>query len=69
MSFLEVENTKYIFFECYKIIENIQSVGSWYCLCHEYSECQEIKIFIKMKGDTTVYITFKTHLICGNLMK
>ena len=47
MSFLEVENTKYIFFECYKIIENIQSVGSWYCMCHEYLGCQEIKNFIK----------------------
>ena len=47
MSFLEEENTKCIFFECYKIIENIQSVGSWYCMCHEYLGCQEIKNFIK----------------------
>ena len=47
MSFLEVEYAKKLSFECYKIIVNIQSVGSWYCMCHEYLGCQEIKTFIK----------------------
>ena len=33
MSFLELEHWKNIFFECYKIIENIQSVG-WLVVIH-----------------------------------
>ena len=47
MSAQEVEYVKAIFFECYNIIENIQSIGSWFCICHQYSGCQVIKDFIK----------------------
>ena len=36
-----------VFFECHKIIENMQSIGSWYCICHQYSGCQEVHNFIK----------------------
>ena len=43
----EVEYVKAIFFECYKIIENLHSIGSWFCICHQYSGCQLIKDFIK----------------------
>ena len=47
MSAQEVQYVKAIFFECYKIIENIHSIGSWFCICHQYSGCQLIKDFIK----------------------
>ena len=43
----EVEYGKAIFFECYKIIENIHSIGSWFCIFHQYSGCQLIKDFVK----------------------
>ena len=43
----EGEYVKVIFFEGYKIIENIHSVGSWLCICYQYSRCQLIKDFIK----------------------
>ena len=40
MSFQEVEYVKLIFFECYKIIENVHLIGSWFCICHQYSGYQ-----------------------------
>ena len=43
----KVEYVKVIFFECYKIIENIHSIGSSFYICHQYSGCQLIKYFIK----------------------
>ena len=43
----EVEYVKVIFFEYYKIIENIHSIGSSFYICHQYSGCQLIKYFIK----------------------
>ena len=43
----EVEYVKAIFFECYKSIENIHSIGSWFCICHQYSGCQLKKDFVK----------------------
>ena len=51
MSFLEVEYAKLVFFECYKINENIQSIGSWYCICHQYSGCQEVHNFNKERKE------------------
>ena len=47
MSAQEVEYLRAIFFECYKIIENLHSIGSWFCICHQYSGCQLIKDFMK----------------------
>ena len=47
MSFQEVEYVKSILFECYKIIENVHLIGSWFCICHQYSGCQLIKNFVK----------------------
>ena len=47
MSGQEVEYIKQFFFGCYKIIDNIHSIGSWCCICHHYSGCQLIKDFIK----------------------
>ena len=53
----EVEYVKAIFFECYKIIENLHSIGSWFCICHQYSGCQLIKDFIK--GQKTYFYIFQ----------
>ena len=46
MSFQEVEYVKSVFFECHKIIENVHSIGSWFCICHQYSDYQLIKDFV-----------------------
>ena len=45
MSAQEGEYVKVIFFGSYKIIENIHSIGSWLCICYQYSCCQFIKDF------------------------
>ena len=47
MSPQEVEFAKAIFLECYKIIENVHSIRSCFCICHQYSGCQLIKDSIK----------------------
>ena len=47
MSVQEAEYVKTIFFECYKIIENIHWIGSSFCIFHQYSDCHLIKDFIK----------------------
>ena len=47
MSFAEVNEAKRMFYECYKIIDNILSKGFWYCRCHEYSGCPTILNFLK----------------------
>ena len=46
MSAQEVEYVKAIFLSAI-IIENIHSIGSWFCICQQYSDCQFIKDFIK----------------------
>ena len=47
MSVQEVQYVKSTFFECYKIIENVNSIRSWFCICHQYSGCQLMKDFLK----------------------
>ena len=47
MSTQEVEYIKAIFWGCYKTIENIHSIESWFCIYHQHSGCQLIKDFIK----------------------
>ena len=47
MSLAEVTEAKQMFYECYKIIDNILSKGFWYCHCHEYSGCPTILNFLK----------------------
>ena len=47
MSFQEVKYVKSVFFDCYKIIANVHSTGSWFYICHQYSGCQLIKDFVK----------------------
>ena len=48
MSAQEVEYVKAIFFFwVVKIIENIHSIGYWFCICLQYSGCQLRKDFIK----------------------
>ena len=49
MSFIEVDEAKQMFYECYKIIDHILSNGLWYCRCHEYSDCLTILNFLKNK--------------------
>ena len=66
MSAQEVQYVKAIFFECYKIIENIHSIGSWFCICHQYSGCELIKYFIKVQKDIVAFDNFKIHLIFEN---
>ena len=47
MSVQEVQYVKSTFFECYKIIENVHPIRSWFCICHQYSGCQLMKDFLK----------------------
>ena len=47
MSFVEVDEVKQTFYDYYKIIDNIQSTGFWYCRCHEISGCPTILSFLK----------------------
>ena len=42
MSFVQVDESKQMFYECYKIIEKILPKGLWYCHCYEYSGCQTV---------------------------
>ena len=45
MSFVEVDQSKQNFYDCYKIIDNIKTF--WYCRCCEFSGCQTILDFLK----------------------
>lgn len=47
MPFEEVDESKQVFYKCYKIIDNILSKGFWYCYCHEYCGCQTILNILK----------------------
>ena len=47
MTFQHVDYTKKVFFECFKLIENVQSVDI--CLCEKYCGCQSIENFQKNK--------------------
>ena len=47
MSFQEVEYANSVFFKSYKIIENIHSIVSWFCICYQYSGCQPMQKFLK----------------------
>ena len=38
---------KQTFYDCYKIIDNIQSNGFWYCRCCNFSGCQTVLSFLK----------------------
>ena len=43
--------TKKVFcYECYKITENVNRSGYWYCLCNLYIGCQTEKGFITNTG-------------------
>ena len=69
MSAQEVKYVKsifFFFFECYKIVENIHMIGSWFYICHQYSGCQLIKDFIKGQKTYITFSNFKIHLIFGS---
>ena len=47
MPSIEVDQSKQTFYNCYKIIDNIQSNGLWYCRCCDFSGCQTILSFLE----------------------
>ena len=47
MTFQHVDYTKKVVFDCFKLIENVQSVDN--CLCKKYYGCQIIENFQKNK--------------------
>lgn len=57
MSFIEVDEVKQIFYDCYKNIDNMQSTAFWYCKCHEFSGCPTILSFLK--NDTVLSVNSK----------
>ena len=57
MSFIDVDEVKQIFYDCYKNIDNIQSTAFWYCKCHEFSGCPTILSFLK--NDTVLSVNSK----------
>ena len=47
MSSGEVDHGKELFFECYKIIENMHSLGNLFCHCYQCHGCPSLKNFLK----------------------
>ena len=45
MFFVEADQSKQTFYDCYKIIDNMKTTGFWYCCCCEFSVCQIILNF------------------------
>ena len=37
---------KSVSYECYKIIENFNRHGYWYCICHLYNGCQTKESYV-----------------------
>ena len=47
MFFVEADQSKQTFYDCYIIIDNMKTIGFWYCCCCEFSGCQIILNFFK----------------------
>ena len=47
MSSGEVDHVKELFFECYKTIENMHSLGNLFCRCYRSHGCPSLKKFLK----------------------
>ena len=47
MSSGEVDLVKELFCECYKIIENMHSLGKLFCHCYRCHGCPSLKNFLK----------------------
>ena len=60
MTFQHLDYTKKVFFECFKLIENVKSVDI--CLCEKYHGCQSIENFQKIKRDTVAPVSFRIDL-------
>ena len=43
----EVDHVKELFFECYKIIENMHSLGNLFCHCYQCHGCPSLKNILK----------------------
>lgn len=60
ITFEAVDYAKKVFFECYESIENIQAADVY--LCEQYSGCQSIKNFQKIKRDTVASVSSRIDL-------
>ena len=49
MSSKEVDYVKTLFFESFKIIENMHTIGHWFCVCQYYSSCCSLENLLRLK--------------------
>ena len=47
MTAKEVDYLKSLFFETYKVIENMHKQGDWFCFSYRCQGCQTLKDFLK----------------------
>ena len=62
MSSVEFDQVKQAFCNSYKIIDNMQSTGFWYCRCHDFFGCQTILSFLKNDKRYCFVCQFKDEL-------
>ena len=55
----DVDYIKTLFFESFKIIKNMHTVGHWFCLCQYYSGCRSLEIFLRLKKEPAVSVNFR----------
>ena len=60
ITFEAVDYAKKVFFECYKSIENVQAADVY--LCEQYSGCQSMKNFQKIKKETVASVSSRIDL-------
>ena len=65
MSSKEVDYVKTLFFESFKVIENMHTIGHWFCVCQYYSGCRSLEKILRLKKDTAVSVNSRTGLIYG----
>ena len=49
MSSKEIDHVKTLFFESFKIIENMHTIGYWFFVCQYSSGCHSLGIFLRLK--------------------
>ena len=55
----DVDYIKTLFFESFKIIKNMHTIGHWFCLCQYYSGCRSLEIFLRLKKEPAVSVNFR----------
>ena len=55
----DVDYIKTLFFESFKIIKNMHTIGHWFCLCRYYSGCRSLEIFLRLKKEPAVSVNFR----------